>query len=148
MTAGFPSRHCLRMDFACFRRNSRLRDLDILRPPFVPVSARRVRRFVVLVNVGSGGKLPFRGRGAPCAQLSTVSQRHGLHCGRERVNSGNRPRINHLRRGLMAKRSFWVLSKQPREIGGFGKRPVPAQFKTVEEASKYCKELNLKRGAY
>jgi len=48
----------------------------------------------------------------------------------------------------MAKRSFWVLSKQPKEIGGFGKRPVPAQFKTVEEAAKYCKELNLKRGAY
>lgn len=48
----------------------------------------------------------------------------------------------------MPKRSFWVLSKQPKEIGGFGKRPVPAQFKTAEEAGKYCRELNLKRGAY
>jgi hypothetical protein len=46
------------------------------------------------------------------------------------------------------KRSFWVLSKQPREIGGFGKTPVPAQFKTVEEAQKYVKNLNLKKGAY
>jgi hypothetical protein len=46
------------------------------------------------------------------------------------------------------KRTFWVLSKQLKEIGGFGKRRVPAQFKTVEEAKKYCKELNLRRGVY
>lgn len=46
------------------------------------------------------------------------------------------------------KRSFWVLSKQPKEIGGFGRNPVPAQFKTAEEAQKYCRQLNLKRGAY
>ena len=46
------------------------------------------------------------------------------------------------------KRAFWVLSKQPKEIGGFGKRPVPAHFKTVEEAKKYCRELNLRKGAY
>jgi hypothetical protein len=67
---------------------------------------------------------------------------------RERISHGLNE-LNELNpRGRMAKRSFWVLSKQPKEIGGFGKRPVPAQFKTVEEASKYCKELNLKRGAY
>jgi hypothetical protein len=46
------------------------------------------------------------------------------------------------------KRSFWVLSKQPKEIGGFGRTPVPAQFKTLEEAQRYCKDLNLKKGAY
>jgi hypothetical protein len=46
------------------------------------------------------------------------------------------------------KRSFWVLSKQPKEIGGFGRHPVPAQFKTWEEAQGYCRELNLKKGAY
>ena len=46
------------------------------------------------------------------------------------------------------KRAFWVLSKQPNEIGGFGKNPVPAQFKTVEEATKYVRNLNLKKGAY
>jgi hypothetical protein len=46
------------------------------------------------------------------------------------------------------KRSFWVLSKQPKEIGGFGKSPVPAQFKTVEDAQKYVRNLNLKKGAY
>ena len=46
------------------------------------------------------------------------------------------------------RRAFWILSKQPKEIGGFGKRPVPAHFKTVEEAKQYCKELNLRRGAY
>jgi hypothetical protein len=46
------------------------------------------------------------------------------------------------------KRSFWVLSKQPKEIGGFGRTPVPAQFKTFEEAQRYCKDLNLRKGAY
>ena len=46
------------------------------------------------------------------------------------------------------KRSFWVLSKQPKEIGGFGKNPVPAQFKTLEDAQKYSRNLNLKKGAY
>jgi hypothetical protein len=49
---------------------------------------------------------------------------------------------------LSKKRAFWVLSKQPQEIGGFGKRRVPAQFKTVEEAKQYCRELNLRKGAY
>jgi hypothetical protein len=46
------------------------------------------------------------------------------------------------------KRSFWVISKQPREISGFGKHPVPAQFKTYEEAKKYSNQLNLMKGAY
>ena len=46
------------------------------------------------------------------------------------------------------KRAFWVLSKQPREIGGFGKTPVPAHFKTIEEATRYCRGLNLRKGAY
>ncbi|HEY2919507.1 MAG TPA: hypothetical protein VGK77_10995 [Candidatus Binatia bacterium] len=46
------------------------------------------------------------------------------------------------------KRAFWVLSKQPKEIGGFGKTPVPAHFKTHEEAAKYCRQLNLRKGAY
>jgi len=46
------------------------------------------------------------------------------------------------------KRSFWVLSKQPKEIGSFGRNPVPSQFKTYEEAYKYCRQLNLIRGAY
>lgn len=46
------------------------------------------------------------------------------------------------------KRAFWVLSKQPKEITGFGKRRVPAHFKIVQEARKYCGELNLRKGAY
>ena len=46
------------------------------------------------------------------------------------------------------KRAFWVLSKQPKEVGGFGRRPVPAHFKTAEEAKLYCRELNLRKGAY
>jgi len=50
--------------------------------------------------------------------------------------------------GVAGKRSFWVLSKQPKEVGGFGRRPVPAQFKTQEDAQRYCKELNLRKGAY
>src|SRR5438093_13524388 len=46
------------------------------------------------------------------------------------------------------KRAFWVLSKQPQEIGGFGRRRVPAQFKALEAAKRYCRELNLRKGAY
>jgi hypothetical protein len=46
------------------------------------------------------------------------------------------------------KRAFWVLSKQPKEIGTFGRMPIPAQFKTLEEAKMYCRQLNLRRGAY
>ena len=46
------------------------------------------------------------------------------------------------------KSAFWVLSKQPKEIGDFGKRSVPAHFKTFDEAKKYVKELNLRKGAY
>ena len=46
------------------------------------------------------------------------------------------------------KRAFWVVSKQPKEIGAFGRRKVPAHFKTVEEAKRYCGELNLRKGAY
>ncbi len=49
---------------------------------------------------------------------------------------------------MQKKQTFWVLSKQLNEIGHFGKRPIPAQFKTFEEAKKYCRELNLRRGAY
>jgi hypothetical protein len=46
------------------------------------------------------------------------------------------------------KRAFWVLSKNVKEISGFGKKRIPSQFKTHEEAKKYCRELNLKKGAY
>ena len=46
------------------------------------------------------------------------------------------------------KTAFWVLSKNPKEIGDFGKRRVPAQFKTYEEAKRFCQELNLRRGVY
>jgi hypothetical protein len=46
------------------------------------------------------------------------------------------------------KRRFWVLSKQLNEIGAFGRRRVPAQFKTLEEAKRYCRELNLRKGVY
>ncbi len=46
------------------------------------------------------------------------------------------------------KRAFWVVSKQPKEITGFGRMKVPAKFKTIEEAKRYSRELNLKKGAY
>ena len=46
------------------------------------------------------------------------------------------------------KRAFWVLTRQPNEISKFARRPVPAKFKTVEEAKQYCRELNLRKGAY
>jgi hypothetical protein len=44
--------------------------------------------------------------------------------------------------------TYWVRSKQPNEIGSFGRRPVPAQFKNVEDARQYQRELNLRRGAF
>jgi hypothetical protein len=46
------------------------------------------------------------------------------------------------------KLTYWVRSKQTNEIGGFGLTPVPAQFKTLEEAKLYRRRLNLHRGAY
>ena len=43
---------------------------------------------------------------------------------------------------------YWVRSKQINEATGFGKRPVPARFKSLEEAKLYRRELNLTKGAY
>ena len=44
--------------------------------------------------------------------------------------------------------TYWVRSKQINEIGGFGRRPVPAKFKTLEKAQQYRLQLNLHRGAF
>ena len=46
------------------------------------------------------------------------------------------------------KPTYWVRSKQPNEIGVFGRRPVPAQFKKLEDAKQYRRELNLHRGPF
>jgi hypothetical protein len=46
------------------------------------------------------------------------------------------------------KRAFWVLSRESKEISRFGRMKVPAHFKTVEEATRYCRELNLRKGAF
>jgi hypothetical protein len=46
------------------------------------------------------------------------------------------------------KSTYWVRSKQANETSDFGRRPVPARFKTREEADLYRRELNLRRGAY
>jgi hypothetical protein len=46
------------------------------------------------------------------------------------------------------KRTFWVLSKQTKEIGSFGPMTVPARFKTIEDAKKFCRELNFRKGIY
>jgi hypothetical protein len=46
------------------------------------------------------------------------------------------------------KPTYWVRSKQLNETGEFGRRPVPAKFKTLEEAELYRRHLNLHRGAY
>ena len=43
---------------------------------------------------------------------------------------------------------YWVRSKQPNEISGFGGPVVPAQFKTLEAAQLYRRKLNLRRGPY
>jgi len=49
---------------------------------------------------------------------------------------------------MAAKITYWVRSKQTNEITGFGRRSVPAQFKKLEDAKEYRRELNLRRGAY
>jgi hypothetical protein len=49
---------------------------------------------------------------------------------------------------VSTKPTYWVRSKQPNEIGVFGRRPVPAQFKRLEDAKQYRRELNLRRGAF
>ncbi len=49
----------------------------------------------------------------------------------------------------MPKRTtYWVRSKQANETTAFSRMPVPARFKTFEEANLYRRELNLRRGAY
>jgi hypothetical protein len=46
------------------------------------------------------------------------------------------------------KPTYWVRSRQLNEISGFGKRPVPARFRSLAEAKLYSRELNLLRGPY
>jgi anti-sigma B factor antagonist len=49
---------------------------------------------------------------------------------------------------VVVKPTYWVRSKQPNEIGCFGRRPVPAKFETLQAAKQYRTELNLRKGAY
>ena len=49
---------------------------------------------------------------------------------------------------MSKQQSFWVLSRESKEINKYSRMKVPARFKTVEEASKYCRELNLRKGAF
>jgi len=49
---------------------------------------------------------------------------------------------------MLQKPTYWVRSKQTNEISDFARMPVPALFKTLEEAKLYRRELNLHRGAY
>lgn len=49
---------------------------------------------------------------------------------------------------MSEKPAYWVRSKQPNEIGVFGRRPVPAQFNKLEDARQYRRELNLRRGPF
>ena len=49
---------------------------------------------------------------------------------------------------MLVKPTYWVRSRQPNEIGCFGRKPVPAKFKTLQAAKQYRTELNLRRGAY
>jgi hypothetical protein len=46
------------------------------------------------------------------------------------------------------KATYCVCSVQANETNDFGRMPVPAEFKTLEEAELYRRELNLRRGAY
>jgi anti-sigma B factor antagonist len=49
---------------------------------------------------------------------------------------------------MLVKPTYWVRSRQPNEIGCFGRMPVPASFETLQAAKQYRTELNLRRGAY
>ena len=49
---------------------------------------------------------------------------------------------------MPARMTYWVRSKQTNEIGSFGRRPVPARFKNIEDARRYRRELNLRRGPF
>jgi anti-sigma B factor antagonist len=49
---------------------------------------------------------------------------------------------------MLVKPTFCVRSRQPNDIGCFGRWPLPASFKTLEAAKQYRAELNLRRGAY
>ena len=49
---------------------------------------------------------------------------------------------------MHAKPIYWVRSKQTNEISGFNRMPVPAQFKKLEDAKHYSRELNLRKGAF
>jgi hypothetical protein len=49
---------------------------------------------------------------------------------------------------MSEKPTYWVRSKQPDEIGVFGRRPVPAQFNKLEDAKQYRRELNLRKGPF
>ena len=49
---------------------------------------------------------------------------------------------------MSEKPTYWVRSKQPNEIGVFGRRPVPAHFNKLEDAKQYRRELNLRKGPF
>ena len=49
---------------------------------------------------------------------------------------------------MPTKPTYWVRSKQPNEISGFGRKPVPARFTKLEDAKEYSRDLNLRKGAY
>lgn len=49
---------------------------------------------------------------------------------------------------MSEKPTYWVRSKQPNEIGVFGRRPVPAHFNKLEDAKLYRRELNLRKGPF
>ena len=46
------------------------------------------------------------------------------------------------------KPTYWVRSKETNEIGGFGRTPLPARFKRLDEAELLRRKLNLLKGAY
>ena len=58
------------------------------------------------------------------------------------------PNRSYGEKSVSKKSTYCVCSKQANEIGNFGRMPVPAEFKTLEEAKLYQRELNLRRGPY
>lgn len=49
---------------------------------------------------------------------------------------------------MPTKPTYWVRSRQINEITNFSRMRVPARFETLEEANRYRRELNLRKGPY
>src|SRR6185369_9479959 len=82
------------------------------------------------------------------SRFNSAQTRPWVACHSVRRLSGNSQRVLPKEIQCKSNPSYCVRSRQPNEISCFGRRPVPATFKTLEAAKQYRTELNLRRGAY